>query len=130
MFHGKIDSTTAKGLKELTKRIEQAKIPSSKLDETINIATWNSREFGRKPRRKESLHFIAEVLGQFDLIAVCEGRKNLSELKTVMDILGPYWIVVYSDSVPDRVGNEDRILYLYGKRVVSFPGSIAEVDVP
>ena len=130
MFHGKIDSNTAIGLKELTKRIKKANIPPSKLDETINVATWNIREFGRKPRRKESLHFIAEVLGQFDLIAVCEVRKNLSELKTVMDILGPYWRVVYSDFVPDRGGNEERIAYLYDKRAVSFTGLAAEADPP
>ncbi len=130
MFHGKIDTNTAKGLKELRSRIDNAKIPPSKLDETINIATWNIREFGRKPRRRESLHFIAEVLGQFDLIAIVEVRKNLSDLKTVMDILGPYWKVVYSDFVPDRGGNEERVAYLYDKRAVNFTGLAAEADPP
>ena len=43
MFHGKISREIAEGLVELQKRIAQAKIPSSKLDESINVATWNIR---------------------------------------------------------------------------------------
>ena len=70
MFHGNLDMDTAKGLKELRKRISDAPIPPSTLDKSINIATWNIREFGRKKRRRESFHFIAEILNQFDLIAL------------------------------------------------------------
>ena len=51
-------------------RIAAAAIPSSKLDESLNIATWNIREFGRRPRLDASLHYIAEIIGQFDLVAV------------------------------------------------------------
>lgn len=92
----------AKGIKELRSRIEESEIPSSKLDETINIATWNIREFGRKRRKKLSLHLIAEVLNQFDLISVVELRDDLADLQEVLEILGPYWRVVYSDYNTDR----------------------------
>ncbi len=49
MHHGSISKQIADGLIELRKRIDRAQIPSSKLDETLNLATWNIREFGKKP---------------------------------------------------------------------------------
>ena len=130
MFHGNLDYNTALGLKELRKRITAANIPSSSLDETINVATWNIREFGKKPRKKASLHFIAEILGQFDLIAITELRRDVTQLKKVIDILGPYWKVVFSDYTLDRGGNGERIAYLYDKRAVAFTGLAAEADPP
>ena len=130
MFHGNLDYHTAKGLKELRKRISKGNIPSSALDKSINVATWNIREFGRKRRLNISLHFIAEILGQFDLVAITEVRKNISELKKVLDILGPYWKVVFSDYTLDRGGNGERIAYIYDKRAVVFTGLAAEADPP
>ena len=50
MFHGKISAQIAEGLQKLRKRIDAAKIPSSKLDETLNLATCNIREFGKRRR--------------------------------------------------------------------------------
>jgi hypothetical protein len=72
MHHGQVPADIAQGLLELQKRIEAAKIPPSKLDETITLATWNIREFGKKRRRLASLHYIAEIIGQFDLVCVVE----------------------------------------------------------
>ena len=63
MFHGNVSLEIAEGLKLLRKRIETAKIPPSKLDETLNIATWNIREFGKKKRSEAAIHYIAEILG-------------------------------------------------------------------
>ncbi|UTW63445.1 endonuclease/exonuclease/phosphatase family protein [bacterium SCSIO 12741] len=130
MYHGRLDYYTSLGLRELKKRINDAGIPSSKLDETINLATWNIREFGKKRRRKASIHFIAEILGQFDLIAVTELRDNLTELKKVLEILGPYWDVVFSDYAMDRGGNKERIAFIFDKRAVVFTGLAAEADPP
>ena len=72
-------------------------IPSSKLDESINVAVWNIREFGKVRRTDAAIHYIAEILGQFDLIALVELRDNLEDLGKVLPILGPSWDVVYSD---------------------------------
>lgn len=132
MNHGRLTTKMAKGIKELKRRIEEQEIPipPSKLDETINIATWNIREFGKKARLKLSLHLIAEVLNQFDLITVVELRDNLADLKRVLEILGPYWWVVYSDYNADRAGNRERIAYVYDKRAVTFTGLAAEADSP
>ena len=105
MDHSKLNADELKGLKLLRNRIEAENIPSSKLDETINIATWNIRHWGQKKRKKCSLHYIAEILNQFDLISVVELRRNVSELKYALDLLGKYWGVVFSDYIPDAGGN-------------------------
>ena len=130
MRHGKVDKKLIKGILELRRRIEKAKIPPSILDESINIATWNIREFGKRRREKASIHYIAEILYQFDLIAITELRDNMKDLKRVMELLGSYWQVVYSDFVPDRAGNKERIAYLFDKRAVAFTGLAAEADPP
>lgn len=130
MDHSRLNLDELKGLKLLRSRIKAANIPSSKLDETINIATWNIRHWGQKKRKKCSLHFIAEILNQFDLISVVELRRNVSELKYVLDLLGEYWDVVFSDYIPDAGGNKERIAYIFDTRAVQFTGMAAETDGP
>ena len=131
MHHGNINKSTARGLKTLKERIERAKIPSSKLDENILIATWNIREFGKKKqRRKQSLHYIAEIIGRFNLVGIVELYDNLTHLHQVLKILGPYWKVIFSDYIADAKGNRERIAYVYDKRVVTFTGLAAELDSP
>lgn len=128
MHHGSISKNIAKGLKVLRERIEEAKIPSSSLDETLNIATWNIREFGKSSRKEAAIHLIAEIMGQFDLISVVELRDDVTDLQRVLQILGQYWHVVYSDFNTDRAGNRERIAYVYDKRAVTFTGLAAEAD--
>lgn len=130
MFHGPVDDNTKLGLTTLRERIRAENIPSSKLDETINVATWNIREFGKTPRRPDSLHYIAEILHQFDLIAITELRENISDLGKVMEIMGPYWRVIFSDITPDRGGNYERMAFLYDSRPIVFTGLAAEVNSP
>ncbi len=130
MNHGTVSRQIAAGLLALQERISAAKIPSSKIDETLNIATWNIRDFGKKPRSQAAVHYIAEILGQFDLVGVIELRDNLADLGRVLEILGPYWRAVYSDMIPDAGGNRERIAYVYDKRAVVFNGLAAEANPP
>lgn len=130
MFHGKISKEIARGLEVLRDRIDEAEIPPSILDESFNLATWNIREFGKKRRSKAAIHYIAEILYQFDFIAVTEFRRNVKDLRRVLDILGPYWKVVYSDYIADWGGNWERFAYIYDKRAVTFTGLASEVDGP
>jgi endonuclease/exonuclease/phosphatase family metal-dependent hydrolase len=130
MNHGKISPEIAKGLKVLRSRIEKAKIPSSKLDETLNVATWNIREFGKKARGEAAIHYIAEILGQFDLVSIAELRDNLNDLGRVLNILGPYWRAIYSDALDDPGGNDERIGFIYDKRAVAFTGFAATANAP
>ena len=130
MHHGDVSAEVAAGLLALKKRIDAAKIPSSRLDETINVAVWNIREFGKKRRKPAALHYIAEILGQFDLIALVELRDNLEDFGRVCHFLGPSWDLVYSDWMPDGGGNRERTGFLFDRRAVTFNGLAAEVDAP
>lgn len=130
MNHGNITREIALGLRVLRRRIAKANIPSSVLDESINIATWNIREFGRRRRMEASIHFIADILNQFDLIAVTEVRDNLTDLARTLKVLGPYWRAVFSDYIADAGGNRERVAYVYDKRAVTFTGLAAEADSP
>ena len=130
MHHGKVSKEIAAGLLALKARIAAAKIPSSKLDETLNLATWNIREFGKVHRTEAAIHYLAEILGQFDLIGIVELRDDLTDLGRVLKILGPYWRAVYSDMIPDAGGNRERLGFIYDKRAVTFNGLAAEANAP
>jgi endonuclease/exonuclease/phosphatase family metal-dependent hydrolase len=130
MHHGPVSPEIAAGLLALKKRIDAAKIPSSKLDETVNVAIWNIREFGRVARTKAALHYIAEIIGQFDLVAIVELRNDLSDLSEVMRYLGDSWKVVFSDWSDDRGGNDERTAFLFDRRAVTHNGLAAEIDAP
>ncbi|HLP78265.1 MAG TPA: endonuclease/exonuclease/phosphatase family protein [Candidatus Paceibacterota bacterium] len=130
MEHGKVSKDIAKGLLALQQRIAAAKLPSSKLDETLNIASWNIREFGKTKRTEAAVHYIAEILGQFDVVGIVELRDDLTDLGRVLKILGPYWRVVYSDMIPDAGGNRERLAFIYDKRAAVFNGFAAEASPP
>lgn len=130
MFHGNVSLEIAEGLKLLRKRIATANIPSSKLDETLNIATWNVREFGKRRRSEAAIHYIAEIIGQFDFVGLVELRDNLGDLNRMLPILGPYWDAIYSDVMTDAGGNRERICYLFDSRAVCFNGMAAEATPP
>jgi len=130
MHHGDVSPKIAQGLIGLRKRIAAAKIPPSRLDESINVAVWNIREFGRTRRTDAAIHLIAEVLGQFDLVALVELRSDLTDLGRVLTILGPSWDVVYSDWIDDPGGNSERTAFLFDRRAVTFNGLAAEIDAP
>lgn len=87
MEHGQVSKEIAKGLIALQERIKTAKIPPSKLDETLNIATWNIREFGKAKRSEAAIHYIAEILGQFDIVSIVELQQDLTDLGHVLKIL-------------------------------------------
>ncbi len=128
MDHSELNPDEARRLKTLRGRIEEHDIPSSRLDESLNLAIWNVRDFGKKRRTKDALHMIAEVIYQFDLVAFVELGANLKPLRKVMDLLGPYWRIVYNDITPGYAGNQERIGFLYDKRMVTFNGFAAELS--
>lgn len=130
MFHGNVSLEIAEGLRTLRARIADAAIPPSKLDETLNVATWNIRAFGAKRRSQAAIHYIAEILGQFDLVGVVELNENLQDLQRILPILGPYWDVVYSDAIRDAGGNYERVCYLFDQRACAFNGMAAQAMPP
>ena len=130
MRHGTVSRATAAKIRKIRDRIEEADIPPSKLDENLILGTWNVRELGKKRRGKDAIHLIAEIVSQFDLLALTELRDDLRDLGRVMEILGDYWRVVYSDYRTDGAGNRERMAFIYDKRMVTFTGLAAEADEP
>jgi len=127
MDHGDVDESTRNGLEVLRERIRAEDIPDTILDKKIKIATWNIRQFAGN-RLPVSIHYIAEILSRFDIIAITELTENTDDLEEVMKLLGPYWKVIYSDVNMDDKGNGERIGYLYDGRIIEFTGLAAEAD--
>ena len=86
MNHGKVSKEIAAGLLALKRRIAAAKIPSSRIDESLNLATWNIREFGKTRRSEAAIHYLAEILGQFDLIGIV-GKGSIPSIDTVFGLM-------------------------------------------
>lgn len=125
-----VSPALAKGLLALRERIAAARIPPTRLDQSFTLATWNIREFGRKTRSQAAIHYIAEVLGQFDLVSVVELREDLRDLKRVLQILGPYWRAIYSDALLDAGGNRERLAYVFDSRALQFDGLASAAFAP
>ena len=120
----------AKGLIALNERTENAKISSSKVDVTLIIATWNIRALGANKRTEAAVHYIVEIIRQFDLVGIVELRDNLEDLARVLEVLGPTWRALYSDSIGDPAGNWERVAYVYDNRAVTHTGFAAAAQPP
>jgi endonuclease/exonuclease/phosphatase family metal-dependent hydrolase len=123
----------AAGLLSLRRRLRK-EIPPRTVEETLLLATWNIREFGRNkmfgPRLDESIQYIAEIINHFDLVAVQEVKDNLGDLKKLIKVLGDWWEYIVTDVVAGSAGNTERIAYLYDTRKVRFDHVAGEVTLP
>ncbi len=119
----------AKQLKKLRATIEKTKLPPRNVDQNLLIATFNIREFGEKPRESFAINALAEIISSFDIVAIQELRSNLSDLKRLMDVLGPYWKVIFNDpaGAKKNKGNDERLAYIYDGRILKFTGMAAEL---
>ena len=119
-----------------------AKIPAKKLDQNLLIATWNIRAFGNLTRKwksdendspKRDLHSIlciAEIIGRFDVIAVQEVKDNIRALRETLKVLGPNWSLILTDVNKGKVGNGERMAYLFDTRRLKLSGLAGELVVP
>lgn len=110
-------------------------IPPRDLESHILLATWNLREFdsNRKkqgPRLEESFHYIAEVISRFDIIALQEIGEDLTPLRKVMNLLGPWWDFITTDITEGISGQGERATILFDKRKVRFDNVAGEVVLP
>lgn len=104
--------------------------PGSVLLATWNIRDFDSNKFRHGPRLAESYHYIAEILSVFDLVAVQEINRDLSALRTVMDLLGENWDYIVTDTTEGKSGNAERMAFLYDKRAIQFRHIAGEVVLP
>ena len=116
---------TAEKLLTLRRQLD-AQIPQKTATETLLLATWNVREFGDN-RRAESLHFIAEIISRFDLIAVQEIARKLDGLEKLMNYLGPTWDYIVTDSTEGTAGGGERMAFIYDKSKVMFKNMASEI---
>ena len=115
----------AERLLDLRNRLDE-QIPKKTATETLLLATWNIREFSDN-RRTESLHFIAEIVSRFDLIAVQEIARQLDGLERLMYLLGPTWDYIVTDSTEGTAGGGERMAFIYDKNKVSFKNMASEI---
>lgn len=123
---------TAQGLLRLQKELD-AQVPPRTVTETLLLATWNIREFDSSKygfRSQESLHYIAEVVSRFDLVAIQEVREDLSALDEVQRMLGGWWKYIVTDVTEGTAGNGERMAFMYDSRKVSFGGLAGEIVLP
>ena len=104
-------------------------IPAKTATETLLLATWNIREFGDN-RRIESLHYIAEIVSRFDLIAVQEVAADLSGLQKLVMLLGPNWDYIVTDSTEGTAGGSERMAFIFDRCKVFFRKMAGELVLP
>jgi hypothetical protein len=123
---------TAEGLLRLRSQLT-AEVPQRTISDTLLLATWNIREFDSTKygeRESEPLHYIAEIISRFDLVAVQEVREDLWALDEVQKMLGGWWKYIVTDVTYGTSGNGERMAFLYDSRKVTFGGLAGEVVLP
>jgi endonuclease/exonuclease/phosphatase family metal-dependent hydrolase len=123
---------TAEGLLRLRGQLA-AEVPQRTISETLLLATWNIREFDSTKygaREAEPLHYIAEIISHFDLVAVQEVREDLWALDQVQKMLGGWWKYIVTDVTYGTSGNGERMAFMYDSRKVTFAGLAGEVVLP
>jgi len=125
------------GLREAVSAVVPPKAP-----ENLLVATWNLRAFANltpswqakasaSPKRDwRAVALIAAVIGQFDVVAVQEVRRDTTALAFLLDQLGPDWRVITSDVTEGDAGNEERLTFLYDTRRVQPSGLVGEIVLP
>lgn len=111
------------------------KAPPRTAADTLLLATWNVRDFDSNkfrhgPRLPESLHYIAEVISAFDLVAMQEVNEDMRPFEKLMDLLGPAWEYIATDVTEGRSGNGERMVFLFDSRKVQFKHIASEIVLP
>lgn len=126
------------GLQALRAQARATGIPKRTLKDTLLLATWNIRDFGNEdkraqdglnqpgPRLEESYYYIAEIIANFDLVAIQE-VNSLEALKRVIKILGPSWDYMTTDISPGKAGNEERMTFVFDTRKVRFQNIAGQI---
>ena len=124
---------TGSGLERLRKNLNK-NIPARRYETNLLLATWSLRQFGRSINipadQKESLFYMAQVISSFDLVALQEVDRNLNRLRSLLDILGPDWNVLVSETAPGDWGNNERFAILYYTPRVEFRNFSGQVILP
>ena len=89
---------------------------------SVVLGSFNVRKLGTVSKRsKKTWEFLAYVCKHFDLLAVQEIMDNLAGLRYLMNLLGPEFGLIISDTTgafPGRRGLTERLGFIYNRRIV------------
>lgn len=110
-------------------------IPPKSASDTLLIATWNVRDFGRDKfghgwREPESYYYLAEIISAFDIVALQEIGGNPRIFRRLERLLGPNWEFMMTDLTEGSGGNGERMVFAYDKNRVWFRNIAGEVVLP
>lgn len=101
---------------------------------TVRIGTWNLREFGGSKYggrdTDEPLYYIAEIIAQFDIVALQEVRDDMREFGRLRRILGPDWDYLATDVTDGVAGNGERMVFLFNQTRARFRNIAGELTLP
>jgi hypothetical protein len=128
----------AEDLARLRRRLHASRIPNKDTDRNLIVGTWNIRTFGAmhpswdenrgSPKRNvRSLAYLAEVAERFDVLAVQEGKRDLSGVRLLLDWLGPDWGLIVTDVTLGEAGNAERLGFLFDRRRLAPSGLAGEI---
>ena len=124
---------TANGLETLRTDLIH-RIPARRYESNLLMATWALRRFGSPTHvpvdHAESLFYMAEVISSFDLVALQEVDQDLRRLRNLLDIMGPDWNVLVSETAPGTIGNRERFAILYYEPRVEFRSFSGQIILP
>ena len=104
-------------------------VPAKTATDTLLLATWNIRQFGDN-RLTESLHYIAEIISRFDLVAVQEVSNDMAGLEKLMALLGHNWDYIVTDSTEGTAGGGERLAFIYDTGKVFFRKMAGKIVLP
>ena len=125
---------TLDGLGRLREQLDN-EMPRKTRNATLILGTWNIRNFddnrfANGPRTAEDLHYIAEIISHFDVLAVQEICEDLSPLEKLMGFIGRDYDYIATDITEGKAGNKERLGYIYDRSKVSFKGIAGELVLP
>lgn len=105
---------------------------------SLVVASFNIRKLGKlrsgdgtEGRDDHTMRFLADVCRHFDVIAVQEVMNDMTGIRRLRELLSDEYGLIVSDVVgrfPGERGNEERLAYLYNRRVVHRGEMVAEVS--
>ncbi|MEP3046231.1 MAG: endonuclease/exonuclease/phosphatase family protein [Roseibium sp.] len=117
----------AEHLLKLRADIAQSKLGKRSANSLV-IGSWNIRAFDDgKPRREESFHYIAEIIGNFDICAIQEVKQDLAPLEKLNTLLGPNWSYFVTDITAGGKGNTERQAFFFNTNKVQFRNLVGEL---
>ena len=105
---------------------------------SLVLASFNIRKLGKlrgsrgtDGRNEATMQFLADVCRHFDVIGVQEVMNDMAAIRRLKELLGDEYGLIVSDVVgafPGESGNEERLAYLYNRRVVHRGEMVAQVS--